>query len=249
MDGVLLGVLGASLLGSPHCAGMCGPFAVLGGPTAGTRAVYHGVRVAAYVALGGLAGALGAGLDLGGAAFGVQRAALVLAAATLIGAGLWLLLRPWLGSRFRPAPPAFVRRVSSGIARLAARRGPVARAALLGGASGLLPCGWLYAFVAAAAGTGAPVGGALVMLAFGAGTVPILFVVTLGARRLAEPLRRRAPLAVGAALLLAGAATLSGRFAVPPLRAAAAGAIDEIDTIDASSLPCCGGDEDHDAGD
>ncbi|MBE7450024.1 MAG: sulfite exporter TauE/SafE family protein [Kofleriaceae bacterium] len=44
--------------------------------------------------------------------------------------------------------------------------GARARAALLGLLSAALPCGWLWAFVVVAAGTGSPVGGALVMTAF-----------------------------------------------------------------------------------
>ena len=86
-----LGVLGASLLGSLHCAAMCGGFACLYGGDAATRrrqrrrrhaasassargrtltghVAYHGGRLVAYAMLGALAGTLGAGLDALGAA-------------------------------------------------------------------------------------------------------------------------------------------------------------------------------------
>lgn len=246
MSGLLLGVLGASLLGSPHCAGMCGPFAIIGGASAAARGLYHATRIAAYVGLGAVAGTLGAGLDLGGAAFGVQRAALVLAAVTLLAAGAWMLLRPHWGPRVRLPTPRWARDLVARVTRSAAGRSPTVRATLLGGASALLPCGWLYAFVAAAAGTGSATGGALVMLAFGVGTVPLLLLVSIGARRLSEPLRRRAPTAVGLVLLLLGTAALAGRFEVPALATGApAAAIDDVEArvraIDPSELPCCGG--------
>src|SRR5690606_18807129 len=48
------------------------------------------------------------------------------------------------------------------------------RAALLGVSTGLLPCGWLYAFALSAAATGSARDGALVMAAFWLGSVPAL---------------------------------------------------------------------------
>ncbi|HEY0971648.1 MAG TPA: sulfite exporter TauE/SafE family protein, partial [Gemmatimonadales bacterium] len=70
-----LAVLVASLVGSPHCAGMCGPFVCFyAGAGAGARpvarwaahAAYNGGRLLSYLALGALAGTLGAGLDAAG---------------------------------------------------------------------------------------------------------------------------------------------------------------------------------------
>src|SRR2546426_1035199 len=58
----------ASLLGSAHCAGMCGPYvaicsARLGGATAGPRTLLRGLflggRVTTYVVIGAFAGAFG----------------------------------------------------------------------------------------------------------------------------------------------------------------------------------------------
>ena len=48
---------------------------------------------------------------------------------------------------------------------------------LLGMALGFIPCGLLYAALAAAASGGNPIAGAAGMLAFAAGTVPMLMVV------------------------------------------------------------------------
>ena len=92
----------ASLLGSVHCVGMCGPLLVLathspnGADAVGTQAphspshawAYHTGRGIAYALLGLAAGGLGGMLNLGGAWLGVQRVALVASAVLLIGLGL-----------------------------------------------------------------------------------------------------------------------------------------------------------------
>ena len=71
-----LAILTASLLGSLHCVGMCGGFATLagaredGGQGSGPVFAYHGARVAAYILLGAIAGALGAEV-CGGACWAV----------------------------------------------------------------------------------------------------------------------------------------------------------------------------------
>jgi hypothetical protein len=54
---------------------------------------------------------------------------------------------------------------------------------LLGVALGFLPCGFLYAALAAAAATADPLQGALAMLAFGLGTVPALVLVGIAPGR------------------------------------------------------------------
>jgi sulfite exporter TauE/SafE len=49
---------------------------------------------------------------------------------------------------------------------------------------GFLPCGLVYSMLALASVAGGPADGALVMLAFGAGTLPALFAAGLAASRL-----------------------------------------------------------------
>lgn len=196
----LSAVLLASLAGSPHCAGMCGVFVAMACGThrdAGRRAhlraqcAYHGGRLAGYGALGALAGALGGAIDMGARATGVQHAAAILAATTmLVVGGAWLLREA--GVRVAHVPtPQFVRRAfRAGIAR-ADRFGPVGRALAIGLLTALLPCGWLWAFAIIAAGTASPVWGAVVMAAFWVGTVPILAAFGLGAGTLRSRLGPR----------------------------------------------------------
>jgi sulfite exporter TauE/SafE len=155
------GVFAASLLGSLHCAGMCGGFACLyGGDSArsdGPRSLltghlaYHGGRLMAYATLGALAGALGAGLDRAGELAGVQRSAGWIAGALLVLWGLALLAQA-LDVRFLPTlvrgqvPERAAQFIGRVLLRFQQQTQGV-RAALLGVLTGALPCGWLYAFV------------------------------------------------------------------------------------------------------
>lgn len=213
----------AGLSGSVvHCTAMCGPF-VLGQAAdrmarlpagrmceaarlrAGLLLPYHAGRIATYTALGAAAGVLG----------GMRMPAAVPAVLLGLGGVAFLLLalgraQPKLVASFMPALAG-----APGFGQFA---GPAARLGglPLGVVLGFLPCGMLYAALAAAA-TAGPVLGAAAMLAYGLGTMPALMVVgVLGhaaARRWQQGTRAVAPWLLGAngALLLALASrTLAG---------------------------------------
>lgn len=223
MSALVLSVLGASLLGSPHCAAMCGGFVCFfsgqGGsrPSGLTHAAYHTGRLAAYALLGLAAGMAGAGFDLAGHMAGFQRPAAVAAGLLMI---LWAAATLAAAAGYTrgatAAPPAFRRLIARALESLAGRP-PVMRATAIGLLTALLPCGWLYVFVATAASTGSAPGGALVMAAFWAGTVPVLAGVGALAQRAAGPLRARLPMLTAAALLLLGVLTVAGKFQAPHL--------------------------------
>lgn len=216
----------ASLAGSVHCVGMCGPFVALTtlGRSPARRPMapvvaYNLGRGAAYAAVGALAGTLGLAIDGGGVLAGVQRAAATLAGLTMtvIGA-IWLLdltvgartlgpLRGRLGS-------AIARRLRSAFER---SRGldPIPRAAMLGVLTTFMPCGWLYAFAITAAGTGSPFWGAVLMLAFWAGSVPLLTIFGKGVQHLSPLVRRRLPLVMAALVFGVGIFTLLHRSSLP----------------------------------
>jgi sulfite exporter TauE/SafE len=117
----------------------------------------------------------------------------------------------------------------------------MARAGLLGALTALLPCGWLYAFVLTAAGTGSAGSGSLIMLAFWAGTVPALLAVGLGVRLFATPLMRRAPALTAWLLVAIGITTLSGRLNLPAFdgRVEAATSVADVRALSESPPPCC----------
>lgn len=219
---LLVPIVVASLLGSVHCAGMCGGLVALatqGAPVARTQLAYHGARLVAYVTLGVLAGALGNVVDLAGAAAGLGRTAASLAGTGMALWGIGVLTRKW---RPKQAAVRLQRREQGPFERLTARvfqglegRAPLSRSALLGGLSALLPCGWLYAFVLGAAATASPWQGALVMAAFWSGTVPLLVGLGLGVQRLLGPVRRHLPTLTACGLVAVGLFTVVGRGRIP----------------------------------
>ncbi|MBS7457421.1 sulfite exporter TauE/SafE family protein [Coralloluteibacterium stylophorae] len=203
----------SGLLGSAHCAAMCGGIATAisirqrGGwlqalqPNLG--------RVLGYAAAGALVGGIGRGLvDLASPQLGlVLRTAvglvLVVAALRLLdrrgrlaalatpGQRLWRWLRPLQ----RPLLPADT----------------AARRLVLGLLWGWMPCG-LSSTLLAAAWLQADAGhGALTMTAFGLGTLPVMLPLTWSGARLGQRLQRSGwRTAAGGVVLGAGVLTLAG---------------------------------------
>jgi len=212
-------VLVASLVGSLHCAGMCGAFVAMAvgvghdKPVSKTRlqAAYHLGRLGVYSAIGAGFGLAGGAVDLGGRAVGLHRAAVLLAASTMIVVGLVTLLR-MAGVRVpRAASPGFMQRAFVRAHGLASRLSPVKRSLVIGLMTGLLPCGWLYAFALVAAGTAHPLAGALTMAAFWIGTLPVMVAVGTGVQALAGTLGRYVPGAKAVAIVTMGVLTALGR--------------------------------------
>ncbi len=260
MSALLVTVFVASLIGSLHCAGMCGGVVALcvgvdTGLVAARRRwhlhlAYNGGRLITYAALGAASGALGAAIDLSGSVLGLQRVAAMGAGALMIIMGLAVLLAlNGVNLGCWKLPERLHRLFSSGL-RAASGRPPLVRAGIIGLLTGFLPCGWLYAFVITAAGTGSAALGALTMAFFWAGTVPILVILGVGLQQIAGPLRRHVPAMTALALVVIGVVTVFGRLSVPAyadsLRAAApsmdatrADRIDAVRALDHAAMPCC----------
>lgn len=222
MTALFVTVFLTSLLGSTHCAGMCGAFMLFAIGVDGTRerdtlrevrlhACYHGGRLVTYTLLGVIAGTIGAGVDLGGSVVGLNRAAAILTGATMIVFGVAGIARA-TGRRV-PAPgvPKVMKRgVKRGFDR-AARLPAPGRALVTGLLTTLLPCGWLYAFVIVSAGTASPIFGALCMVAFWVGTLPVMLTLGAGVRRLLGGLGTRLPLVGALAMIAVGTMALVAR--------------------------------------
>jgi uncharacterized protein len=209
-------ILAASVVGSPHCAGMCGAFAYLAAPgphpPRAAAPLYHGGRLAGYAALGAAAGALGASLDRLGALAGVGRAAAIGAGVVMILWGLAAVLSTFGVRVPLPRLPA-TSGPGAAVLRRAQAIGPLGRAALLGALSALLPCGWLWVFVASASATGSPVLGAAQMAVFWLGTLPAFAALGLLAQGAAGALRRHLPAVTGVVLIVFGGYTVLHRGA------------------------------------
>jgi sulfite exporter TauE/SafE len=240
-------VLTASLLGSLHCAGMCGPFVAfaVGGSDTPHRwrlhVAYHGGRLATYSLLGALAGAAGALIDVTATLVGLQGVAMAAAGGMMVLFGVVTLAQAfgWRVPNFRP--PKFLATSIRSANRFAGGQTPLVRALVIGLASTLLPCGWLYAFAVTAAGTSSPAYGAVVMAVFWAGTLPVLATLGVGVQSLLGPLRSRLPVVTAAALVVAGLVTLSGRLSLDVTALAAAAQQQTVagQVPDANRLPPC----------
>lgn len=164
----------AGLVTSLHCAGMCGPLACSLMPARRDEAdphavatVYHGTRLAGYSLLGALVGGLG-------------RVPLSLMSEGVMGYLPWLLVLFFVAVAVRfdqrlPRLPLIGRAYLAVSTRL--RGGSrLKAAALLGLATPLLPCGPLYFLLSLALLSGSALKGAETLLAFGLGTVPLLWL-------------------------------------------------------------------------
>ena len=193
------------LLTSVHCVAMCGGIGLSQSlPGRGCRAplLYNAGRVTSYTLVGALLGLAGRLLGGGGSLIVsplLQGLVKLLAGALMLLAGINLL----------GIFPAF-RRLRLTLPRLrTGSRLPF----LVGLLNGLMPCGPLQAMQLAALGSGSPLSGALSMLFFSLGTVPLMLglggLVTLLGQRFAGPVSSVGAVLVavfGIAMLSQGAA-------------------------------------------
>ncbi len=208
------------MLGSTHCIGMCG--GIVGALTMGlpesTRKsplkllpyllTYNSGRLLSYTLAGLIVGLVSSSLGsifqigdfpLGGIIGGLFMVALgiyiggwlqTMAWLEKIGSRFWKKIEP-LGQRFMPV------------------RSPL-QALGLGFFWGWLPCGLVYSTLAWSATTGSAVDSAILMLAFGAGTLPVLLLMGGLAHRLQQFTRNRwTRYVAGIVLIFFGALILS----------------------------------------
>lgn len=194
------------LLGGTHCVGMCGgivgALSMGGAPRPSLHLAYNLGRISSYTLAGAIVGALGSAslalagqlplrvalyvlanlmlIALGFYLMGVTRA---LAFTERVGQNLWQRIQP-LTRRFLPAQS-------------------VAQAFPLGMLWGWLPCGLVYSALATALAAGSATQGAMLMLAFGLGTLPNLLLAGLLLVRLRH-IVQRPWVRMGSGLLVAG---------------------------------------------
>jgi sulfite exporter TauE/SafE len=187
------------LAGGAHCITMCGGVAsaACGSSCASTtrgRATYslawNAGRIATYTALGAIAGAIGSA-PMSFVPLETARLALrVIAALVLLGLGLHLAgLTSMFGKIERIGAPLWNRIAPFARVLLPIKSAP--HAMLLGAIWGFVPCGLVYAALSLALGTGSIALGAVTMLAFGAGTLPVMAALTTIAGDLARRLATR----------------------------------------------------------
>ncbi|MDD4929453.1 MAG: sulfite exporter TauE/SafE family protein [Gallionella sp.] len=181
----LIAIFFVGLLSGVHCLGMCGSLAgILTAqlPKEGTRWPYHlaysGGRVLSYTLAGALVGSVGQAGMLLRDVIPVQHllfalSSLMLVALGLYIAGIWGIVR-----RIEGAGRLIWQRIQPLTRGLFPVTTPL-RAFLLGTLWGWLPCGLVYSVLVTALASGHAQSGALVMLAFGLGTLPNLLAIGL----------------------------------------------------------------------
>jgi sulfite exporter TauE/SafE len=219
LAGLLATAFVIGLAGGVHCVAMCGGIVAalhLRAPRPSIRRqlAYSLGRVASYCCAGALAGGLGGLGLLYGDFLPVRILLLVVANALVILLGLSLA---GLGSAV-----VVLERAGSvvwrALTRLGARLAPAntsARAVAVGLAWGWIPCGFVYGVLATALVSGGALRGALVMAAFGLGTLPNLLAAGFAAGSLHRLLREpRTRLVAGLAVVFLG---LLGLARIPGL--------------------------------
>ncbi len=199
------------LLGSAHCLGMCGGFALLiGAPSRGwstnlaRQIVYSGGRIFSYCAFGAAVGYGGLRLADGLGDFVNVQAIIAIAAGILLvvqglistgtlryAAGLLQRLSLQRTTEGRTPNQAGLGCLMGGMVGAFLRDRRWSFVFLAGVFTGLLPCGLVYAYVALAASTSNLLAGMATMAAFGVGTMPMMILAGTGSNLLSLAGRRR----------------------------------------------------------
>jgi sulfite exporter TauE/SafE len=193
---------------------MCGAFAGFCATSSESpRAMgvmYHLGRLLAYGTLGGVAGVFGSQLDEAAREFGITWISGFLVGIILILSGTLQVIPATFFSRYfgwiRDSLPT-ISSAHSKIVKISSRS-PKRTGLLLGISASLLPCGWLYTFVLLAGSMGGILQGIVVMVAFWAGTLPILIVGAGGVSWIFSRIGRNARTISALCIICAGIASL-----------------------------------------
>lgn len=193
-------------IGSGHCIGMCGPLALgLPGSYAedrllfvGKRLLYNFGRVITYTMLGLFIGLLGMMIQLAG----FQRW-------LSIGAGIFIILivlvpriQRW-AQRFESTPSRFFAKLQQPVLNLY-RKGSWLSMLSIGLLNGLLPCGFVYMALMTAITAGSVATSMVFMMAFGLGTIPAMFLMSVLGKAVNLKWRRRIQRFVPVGMLIVG---------------------------------------------
>lgn len=225
---LLIAVFFASILGSVHCVGMCGPFVLLAtGRSESCRAgsmqrtirmsCYHVGRLTTYLILGVAMGAIGAATDGLAGNLGYANVAARVVGAVMIVLGVSRLMHWLLASKSNVQHSVLWARWNQLVASVRKRlpmQSPYSAAYSWGLVSTWLPCGWLAIFAIAAAGAGGIPQSMALMAAFWVGTLPLLSLVAFGATILGPAVHRWIQPAAACVLIAFGIYTATSRASI-----------------------------------
>lgn len=166
--------------GSLHCIGMCGPIAIALPVSKGSnltfisgRILYNIGRIVTYTMLGLVFGFFGSRIALAGAQ---QTLSVILGIIIIIA-----VLLPQKQKNYfiqHPLISKFISPIRKNIGILF-KKNTLASQFLIGVLNGFLPCGLVYIALAAAIASGDAISGAAVMILFGFGTFPAMFLASV----------------------------------------------------------------------
>jgi len=192
-------------IGSLHCAGMCGPIAIalpLSNKSWFERIagglLYNTGRTITYIFLGAIFGLAGMGLALGG-----------LQQWTSIAVGIIMVLSvivpriSFINQGFNKISGPFSAKLKIAFGRLFIKRSILSLFAI-GLLNGFLPCGLVYIALAGALVMSQVYEGALYMLFFGIGTIPMMLAISLAGNLISQRFRIRLAKVVPYFIILLG---------------------------------------------
>ncbi|MBU0621182.1 MAG: sulfite exporter TauE/SafE family protein [Gammaproteobacteria bacterium] len=167
------------ILGTGHCLGMCGGlvsgfFMRQGANSIAPHLAYHAARLAVYVAIGLIAATLGAVLVQTGIFGKAQGILQIVAGLVVILLGFDIMGVLPISNTVHFAPMKWIFRQFA----TATQKGPVSGAFIGGAVNGLMPCSMTMAMAVQATTAPGPLQGGLLLLAFGAGTLPSMFAAS-----------------------------------------------------------------------
>ncbi len=201
---MLLTALMIGLVGSVHCAGMCGPI-VLALPSGGkrnvfllNRLIYNIGRILTYALLGLFFGLIGQGLSIAG----FQRSVSIISGILI----LLFVFFPGFGIfqiRLDHYTTRFIQTLKNRLRILFKRRTYSSQFAI-GILNGFLPCGLVYLAIAGALTGGSIIKGASYMAVFGLGTLPMLMAIAFGGKIITFSLRKKLTTLIPAFMVVLG---------------------------------------------
>lgn len=189
---ILLGAFIIGLLGSLHCIGMCGPIAFALPLKSATKSykilgafIYNWGRIFTYASLGLAFGFFGQGIKLAS-----SQQFLSIAVGVILVLSVFFPYQRWNNIH----PTSFI---TSYIGKIKQQLGVLFQSSkpsnlfLIGLLNGFLPCGLVYVAIGGSIASGNLINGALFMVFFGLGTLPLMFLAVQLANFISVALRNK----------------------------------------------------------
>ena len=186
---IIISALTLGILGSFHCAGMCGPIALalpLNNNNWLTRIfstlIYNFGRTFTYSLLGLLFGLIGKGFQMGG----FQQVVSIITGVIMI---LTVLFPLMFKHKFKTKSFFLISGIQNKLSRMFLVSSYISLFSI-GILNGLLPCGLVYTAVALAITSNDSINGMFAMIAFGLATSPMLIIISIIGNSLSIAIRK-----------------------------------------------------------